>query len=253
MKSIAFSLLCVCAAVMSVEAQSTVKKAARAVPIKAQIQALPAEERSPVLMAGDSMMRLLSQAMERQLAQIDGVEASSLTSLGSGLARSDAFDWVTRLSEVMAEKKPQVVVITLGANDYQVLQDAAGRKINTDSPEWTAEYASRVGKVMDVVVNGGAKHLIWLQLPDMKDPTHQKNALRINAIASAEAAKRPGKVELFEMGPVVARKPGRFVSYVMNPDGTVLTVREPDGIHLSADGAAHVAAALIKAYWTPAK
>ena len=208
-------------------------------------------ENTPVLMIGDSMMRLLSVAMEKELRAADVQPASSFSSLGSGLARLDAFDWFAKVKALMAERKPATVVVTLGANDRQALKDASGQVVQYGVPEWEAEYSKRIGHVMDEILNGGAKRVIWLLLPDMKVPAHQEYAMFVNTLITkeAQAESRKGKVVLFDMRPLLTRKPGTFAMYVMSPTGLALSVRDSDGVHLTKDGARIVAVAVVKAYW----
>jgi len=212
------------------------------------IKALPPEERGSVLILGDSMMRLLGTELEKEFASRPNVTAMSFSSLGSGLARQDSFDWPMKISELTQSKKPAVVIISLGANDRQALTSAAGEKLAPDTREWSAEYALRLGQIMDLLITSGVKHVIWLQLPDMKSEQNQRHATEVNRLVAEVAAKRP-QVVLFETAPVLARKPGKFVSYVMGYDGAVITVRDPDGIHLSSDGAKRLAQAIVLAYW----
>jgi hypothetical protein len=213
-----------------------------------QVEALPKEQRSPVLMIGDSMMRLLGNAMEKELGKLPEVKASSFTSLGSGIARLDAFDWMAKSISLMDEKKPSTVVVFLGANDCQILVDQTGKKILVDTPAWNQEYGRRISQIMGLLIQGGAKRIIWLTLPDMKAPAHQRYAQTVNKIFVEQAATHPA-VSLFDPSPILARKPGKFVSYVMGADGSVVTVRDSDGVHLSTDGAKRLAQALVLAYW----
>lgn len=212
------------------------------------LKALPVEERGTVLIIGDSMMRLLGTELEKEFAAHSNVTAMSFSSLGSGLARQDSFDWPMKISELTQAKKPSVVIISLGANDRQALTSATGEKLVPETREWSAEYALRLGQIMDLLITSGVKHVIWLQLPDMKSEQNQGHAIEVNRLVAEQAAKRP-QVLLFETAPVLARKPGKFVSYVMGRDGAVITVRDPDGIHLSSDGAKRLAQAIVLAYW----
>ena len=213
-----------------------------------KVEALPKEQRSPVLMIGDSMMRLLGNALEKELGKIPDVKASSFTSLGSGLARLDAFDWMAKSIALMDEKKPSTVIVSLGANDHQVLVDLSGKKILVDTPAWSLEYGRRIKQIMELLTQGGAKRIIWLTLPDMKESTQQSYAQAVNKIITEQAALHP-VVSLFDTAPILARKPGKFVSYVMGADGSVVTVRDTDGVHLSTDGAKRLAQAIVLAYW----
>lgn len=210
-----------------------------------------AAEEAPVLMIGDSMMRLLSVAMEKELKAAGVQPATSFSSLASGLARMDAFDWFDKVAELMKERQPRTVVVTLGANDRQTLKDALGRVVPAGTPEWEKEYGLRVGRIMDELIKGGAKRVIWLLLPDMRDSVQQEYAQAVNALFAREAAAetRKDKVTLFDVRPLLTRKPGTFSRYVMAPNGAALTVRDTDGIHLTAPGAQRVAQALVKTYW----
>ena len=210
-----------------------------------------AAEGTPVLMIGDSMMRLLGIAMEKELKAADLQPATSFSSLGSGLARIDAFDWFAKIDALMKEHKPATVVVTLGANDRQTLKDTAGKTIPYGSSEWDVEYAERLGKVMDRLIQGSARKIIWLLLPDMREASQQAYAQNINKILEAEAKKdtRKDYLVLFDIRPCLTRTPGKFSQYMMAPNGAALTVRDADGVHLTTVGAQRVAQAIVKTYW----
>lgn len=213
-----------------------------------KIEPLPKDIRTPVLMIGDSMMRLLGPEMEKALTRKVGVSSSSFSSIGSGLARTDAFDWPKKVSELMVDKKPLVVVVTLGANDHQVLGTAGGARIPVDTPEWNKEYSRRLGQIMDILIRSGAKKVIWLGLPDMKDPVHAVYAKDVNELVRVEASTRP-QVTIFDTAPVLSRTPGKYKAYVMGASGDIITVRNQDGIHVSPDGAKRLAEAISLTYW----
>ena len=212
---------------------------------------LRAAEGAPVLMIGDSMMRLLGIAMEKELAAAGVSPATSFSSLASGLARMDAFDWFAKVDELMKQHKPATVVVSLGANDRQSLKDTTGRVVPFGQPEWDREYGLRIGRIMDELIKGGATRVVWLLLPDMKEPAQQEYAQSINALFKREAAveSRKDKVVLFDMAPLLTRRPGTFSQYVMAPNGAALTVRDSDGIHLTNVGSKRVAQSLVQTYW----
>jgi hypothetical protein len=217
---------------------------------KPKVDKLPSGDRQPVLMLGDSMMRLLSKAMEKELKK-EGYEAKSFTSLGSGLARLDAFDWYTKIDGMMKEVKPATVVVTLGANDRQPLRDDNGNTLQFGTAEWRVEYTQRIGRAMDAIVSNGAKHVIWLLLPDMKEHTHQMYGDLVNEIYKEQAAmdSRKDIVALYDMRPLISRKPGTYTHFIMSNQGEALTVRDPDGVHLTSMGAKIVAEGLVKTFW----
>jgi len=177
--------------------------------------------------------------------------AATFSSLASGLARMDAFDWFAKVDELMKQHKPATVVVSLGANDRQSLKDTTGRVVPFGQPEWDREYGLRIGRIMDELIKGGATRVVWLLLPDMKEPAQQEYAQSINALFKREAAveSRKDKVVLFDMAPLLTRRPGTFSQYVMAPNGAALTVRDSDGIHLTNVGSKRVAQSLVQTYW----
>lgn len=255
MKTLLMSVLAAGLLVAGVQAQSlrgsTTAADKKILATLKSMKGFPAEESAPVLSIGDSMMRLLGTELDKEFKKQD-IKSSSHSSLGSGLARLDAFDWKAKSVSLMAETQAKVVIVTFGANDDQVLMDPQGQKVLTGTPEWNTEYGRRVGEIMDLLIAGGAKHVVWLTLPDMKAKKLQESATKINTIFKAEADKRPDQVILFQTAPVLTAKPGKFVSYVMSSSGTPITVRDPDGVHLSTDGARRMAEALAIAFWKPA-
>ena len=90
--------------------------------------------RTPVLLIGDSMMKLPGLAMERELARLPGVEAHAFAGIGTGLARLDAFDWMGKIDELCAAHHPQVAVVALGANDRQPMLLPGSGKTAGPSP-----------------------------------------------------------------------------------------------------------------------
>ncbi len=214
-------------------------------------EAPPPAAGSPVLLIGDSMMRLPGVAIERELSQKPGVEASTFAGIGTGLARLDAFDWLAKIDELCAERKPHTAVVALGANDRQPMALPEGKGIVTPgTPEWDREYAERIGKAMDRLVAGGCESVIWLLLPPMRDPEIDEHARRVNALAAEQAESRP-QVSLFDAARLVAhRRTGGFTERRTDPQTAAsIRIRDADGIHLTPDGARLLATALIRTYW----
>lgn len=220
-------------------------------PARAQAQEASPAPRSPVLMIGDSMMRLPGIAMERELARRPGIEASTFSGIGTGLARLDAFDWLAKIDELCAERKPKVAVVALGANDRQpILLADGGGIVQPGTPEWEAEYARRLGQAMERLRTGGCERVVWLLLPPMRDPLIDEHAKRVNALVAEQAKLHPGVIA-HDFGKLVGdRKTGGFTERRMDPQtAAAIRVRETDGIHLSPEGSRLLATALIKEYW----
>ena len=206
---------------------------------------------TPVLMVGDSMMRLLGIAMEKQCKKAGIQPAVAFSSLGSGLVRPNVFDWNAKIDELLREHSPKTVVVAIGTNDRQALEGGETGAIRYGAPEWAPEYSRRVAAFMDRLLDGGVTRIVWLLLPDMKEASHQEHATLVNGIAAelAKAESRRDRVTLFDLGPVLTKKPGHFSQFVMSNTGAVIAVRDPDGVHLTADGAKLCARAILKTFW----
>lgn len=187
-----------------------------------------------VLLLGDSIMVQLSRSFERKLAGRPGYKVTSFPLLGTGLARMDLFDWLNKIDDMTRDGLTDFLVMMIGVNDKQAMRTDTGILQPNDSA-WSAEYAGRVGKAMDIMIKNKVKHVLWIELPDMRDKKVQTDTLQINAIIKKEAEARPG-VAFVPCKQLLSRKPGTYSSYLMQSDGMPLPVRD-GGVHLNRTGA----------------
>ncbi|MCC5846315.1 MAG: DUF459 domain-containing protein [Verrucomicrobia bacterium] len=198
-----------------------------------------------VLLIGDSMMRVPAHAAELQLRRLGGVESMAYSSLGSGLARLDVFDWIAKIDELIEEFSPDVTIAWFGANDHQPLQ-VDGRILRTDDEAWGVEYSRRVGEMMDKLTAKPGSKVYWMEIPDMRDPGMQAKIEEVNVLLKQEADKRE-QVVFFETRRVLSRRPGTYTSHMPGPTGMPLMVRDADGVHLNRAGADRISEHLIQA------
>lgn len=206
---------------------------------------------TPILMIGDSMMRLLGVAMEKQFKK-DGIQpAVAFSSLGSGLVRPAAFDWNAKIDELCKEHHPKTVFVSLGTNDRQTLEGVENGVVRYGAPEWEPEYEKRLAEFIDRIFANDVERIVWLLLPDMKEPANQEHAQLVNRLVTklAQEESRKDRMTLFDLGPILSKRPGKFSPAVMASNGAALTVRDPDGVHLTHDGAKLVARAVVKTFW----
>ena len=196
-----------------------------------------------VLIIGDSMMMLTSHATQLELRKKGNVEVLAEPSIGSGLARLDALDWMEKAKQLASTFKPDVTMVWFGTNDYQPMQSDQGI-LRPDDPKWFEEYARRIRQMMDILTQEGSE-VYWLELPIMRDAEQNADVQDVNALAKAEAGKRDN-VTFFETNKLLTRKPDTFTVYLISRMGKPIKVREPDGIHLARPGADIVAEAFVK-------
>ncbi|MFO1489877.1 MAG: DUF459 domain-containing protein [Kiritimatiellia bacterium] len=197
-------------------------------------------EGGPVLLVGDSLMKEVGRSAKRQLAKTGG-EAVVESSIGSGLARLDLFDWPAKLKEKLAAK-PAWVVLLIGANDDQDLDSPTG-SVAYGTPAWSEVYAQRVDAMLAAAKEAGAK-VLWVGLPRMRDARSDAHATLVNGIIKARIAAA-GRGEFYDIAPVyaVGNKYSPFI--LLPPNDQVLQVRGEDGIHFNREGAEHLAGLIL--------
>jgi hypothetical protein len=185
--------------------------------------------------AGDSLVVVPGESLLRAVAgnpavrPVDSVEGR----IASGLERPDVFNWFKRVREQMRERKPRAVVLMFGGNDDHGFMTGLpeGAEVGSfGSPSWRAEYARRVGGLMDTVTRAGG-FLVWIGLPITRDAEQTRRYDVINAVVQAEAADRPHRVSYLDTYFFFAGEGGGYAQYLTDSAGQLVKMRAEDGVH----------------------
>jgi S-formylglutathione hydrolase FrmB/lysophospholipase L1-like esterase len=188
-----------------------------------------------VLLTGDSMMiEGIGPPLERYFKAIEGIEVSRKGQYSTGLCRLDYFDWFSFLKEILVEKKPDLVVITLGANDTQdiVLENRKRLMVATDP--WNEAYAERVGKLISIAHEAGAR-MLWLGLPIMGREPYNARVQNLNKVTQ-EVCDKAENCLFWDASSSLTDKNGKYGSFITVKDGRHVKVRAKDSIHLTDEG-----------------
>ncbi len=80
------------------------------------------------LLIGDSLMREgFGPGLETALTGFKDVSVVREGLYSTGLNKTDFFDWTARAEEMIGQNKPDVVIVTFGANDGQGILDDQGK------------------------------------------------------------------------------------------------------------------------------
>ncbi len=205
-------------------------------PAAAAVDQLVGTEDDPLrlLVLGDSLVHFFGDEMVSVANDTGVISAETDSEISSGLSRPDYFNWPERLTEILAADDADVVILMFGGNDAQGLVTANGN-VQPFSDAWVAEYASRVGAMMDIATAEPRRQVLWVGLPPMRDGGFEDKMRELDAIYASEAAKRERvhyvrTYELFE-GPG-----GGYSRFVDTPNGQRIDARLTDGIHFSTEG-----------------
>lgn len=199
------------------------------------------QRKAKVLIVGDSDAGVFGPYLQRMLRKSQLITSELDYKTSSGLARPDFFDWPAHLAKIIPQVRPDIVVVTFGGNDGQSLTDKNRNVVAaltvSNPAKWRAEYAKRVGRVMDML-NRDRTTVIWVGIPN--GPSNEFTArLRIQDQAvRAEAKKRP-TIRFVDTWNRFVGIDGGWAEFVIDPrDGQGKDVRSNvDGFHLNENGA----------------
>ncbi len=157
---------------------------------------------------------------------------------GTGLARPDLFDWPDVIAERLPEVAPDAVVFHVGANDAQGMPIPGGWA-EFGTPEWIEHYRSVVGSVMDQITDR-TERLYWVGAPIMSGANTSAAMVVINRAFESEATLRE-RVVYVDAFAVFQDGAGEYAEELPGPDGVLVAVRQPDGVHYTGAGAVHLA------------
>jgi hypothetical protein len=176
---------------------------------------------------GDSLAGALGPALGEMTGGTGVVQPTYDSRQGTGLISGD-LDWVRHASQTMVKDKPEAVVFIIGTNDAVVY---------TERDE--ARYEELTEQMMRVL-KGDGRDVLWVNAPVMRDEDLEENIKKIDEIQRA-AAEKVGGITIVDAHTLFADEAGEYVSSLPDENGDTVSMRAGDGIHLSGDGAQHLA------------
>jgi uncharacterized protein len=163
--------------------------------------------------------------------------------ISTGLTRPDKFSWPEQVRRLGASLKPHVFVISLGLNDRQSVIDPEDGRGEWGTPAWAAKYREQIVRVLNAALASGAE-VVWVGLPSMRDGVTDTDAREKNQLfAAALAAFNDPRARYVE--PWRLKEPDAFSSYGPDITGSLVQIRNPDGIHFTPMGYELVATYLL--------
>ncbi len=187
---------------------------------------------------GSTMGTVLGPMLDKVFGEND-VEFRRWGKASSGLARPDFHDWPKSTPALMQKHKPDIVVVSLGTNDYQALWDN-GNWIRQDDPAWEKKYGERVDALLEAIAEDDEDRLIiWSGPYAFEGKNAVVRAPIVNRIMKerVEAFAAAGGNAIFHDAYVVtADDGGKPLAKTVLPQGKkAVEIRTKDGIHLTAD------------------
>jgi hypothetical protein len=188
--------------------------------------------RCTVLEIGDSLGNDLGWGMARQLGHDHALRLVQADKSSSGLLTPWFYDWAKKEKVLLAQYKPQLVIITFGANDEQNLK-VNGQVLAFGSAPWVKAYTGIVTKMASAATKTGA-YVLWIGMPIMQPNGYRQGMVLINSVFANVSAAVPGMTFLPTWA-LFANSKGQFAE-AARVNNIPSLLREPDGIHFSYVG-----------------
>ena len=197
-----------------------------------------------VVLAGDSVMAGLVPAVEAALEPTGRATVDFVLTPALLRDPSIRFSW----SQELERLDPDLVVMFVGTWEDREIRlpgsppTSAGAEagpdgtLDPDSPIWAGRYrAEVVDPWLDLITAGGAR-VLWIGAPPVPDPQRSAFFDDLNAVFSSLPDDWS---QVTYLDPTRALGPGglAFAETVVLPDGTVVRLRQVDGLHLCPSGA----------------
>lgn len=214
----------------------------------------PAVAKNPdarkILVIGDFIASGLAEGLNETFAQVPELQVINRTNGSSGFVRQDYYNWSTELPAILAEQKPAVLVMMIGANDRQSLTQN-NSSAAPDSEEWKKLYQTRIEEFLQVTSKSGIP-VIWIGQPPYQSSALTQTMLSANALYKTAAEKTAGTQPTAQTTPSQSKKlpqvtfvdiwngfvddSGHFTQTGVDVNGQTVRLRSSDGINMTSAG-----------------
>lgn len=189
--------------------------------------------RCRVMMVGDSLMEDFGVHFYRRAKKRRGLQFILTAKFSTGLCRPDYFNWFECLPRTISEKKPDIVLYLMGANDGQPVWLGKGRVVQTaNAQHWKKAYGARVSEMLAPAKAAGALPL-WIGMPVMGG--RYASLIGQTERATMEACARE-KTPYVDNLSLMTDEHGRFQSFIKDASGRMVRIRRKDKQHMTPEG-----------------
>lgn len=202
-----------------------------------------------IMVIGDFIAGGLAEGLTETFSQTADLQIINRTNGSSGFVRQDYYNWSKELPAILAEQKPVVVVMMIGANDRQPLTQKS-ISVAADTDEWKKLYQSRVDEFLQVTAKSGVP-VVWIGQPPYQSSALSQTMLSLNKIYKTATEQATYKVTTEQTRTAEDVTPqvvfadvwdgfvddkGSFTQTGVDVNGQTVRLRGNDGINMTAAG-----------------
>ena len=204
---------------------------------KPDSQASEADKIKPrkILIAGDSMiLEGFGVALERKLKKYEGLEIIREGKYSSGLSRPDYYDWNASLKEKLEKHHPDLLIVSLGANDPQDILDQNKKRHYVATEGWNKIYSERALHFLQIAQGMGVP-TIWVGLPIMGHKKYGQRIANINTLVAEQCSQVPN-CHFVDVWLTLADDKENYTTFITSKKGRHIRIRAKDKVHLTEAG-----------------
>lgn len=222
-------------------------------PAVAEAEKLPSpddprpEEPRRVLIVGASLAATgFGPLLEKRLDAHPDVLAYRKGKSASGLARPDYYDWFDQGWRQVEFRKPDLVVVIMGANDGQDIAPWKGEKrVHWDSEGWPEAYRGRVDHFLQQLIRPAEEgeegaRVMWLGLPMMTSPSLERKLKVIREVQEQAVVALGANGLYLDTTPYLVDEDGELLDEA-RVQGKNRAIRSEDGVHFTMSGGEYLA------------
>ena len=199
-----------------------------------------------VLIVGSSLAATgLGAVLEDKLDANPQIVAYRKGKSASGLSRPDFYDWFDQGKRQVEFRKPELVIVIMGANDGQDLPPWKGdKRVRWGSEEWPEAYRDRVDDFLASVrtpVEGlDPANVLWVGLPKVPSPSLERELTLIRGLHQEQVAALGDAGFYVDTTPHLVDANGVLLK-TAKVRGKQRELRSEDGVHFTMSGCEYLA------------
>ncbi len=181
-----------------------------------------------ILVIGDSIGISISWGLNEYVQANYHIVLDNFAKVSTGLSYPKFYNWPERLEEFLKQKKYDLGIVLIGANDPQMMiSDLGNVSFRTD--EWKKEYLERISTIVNKFY-AAKMNLYWIELPPMGPSKFHSETRFINSCFK-EASERYNFTYI-SMTNVLGNENGEYEKFLPYRGKRTL-MRADDDIHLT--------------------
>ena len=185
-----------------------------------------------ILVIGDHVGDAIAWGLDQALAEEPKLVVIERSNGSSGLIRIDHYDWNQELLGILNEENPDMVVVTLGANDRQELRDGDER-YPVRSEKWHDTYVQRIDAMADTLKVYG-RPFFWVSSPPLRGEEATSDIAYFNGLIEPRVVKAGGY--FIDVWNGFTNASGQYITTGPDIEGQVKALRTSDGVNFTSVG-----------------